>query len=64
MNRRPAKHPPSKIGKQKGRGYILVNKHTPEMEFNRKQMSRFLKTVFLKYDMMSFSDKVKWIESK
>ena len=63
ISRSPAKHPPSIIGKQRGRGY-MKNKHTPEMELNRKLMKRFLDTVFSKYDKMSFLDKVKWIESK
>jgi hypothetical protein len=39
-------------------------KHSPEMEKARREMSKFMETVFKKYDMMSFSEKVKWLEVK
>ena len=42
----------------------MKNKHTPEMEKARREMSKFLEAVFRKYDMMSFSKKVEWIEKK
>ncbi len=40
-----------------------MSKHTPEAELARKQWQRFIRNVFIKFDKLTFEDKIKWYEA-